>query len=71
MRIGRRAWIAGSLALTALSLTGLHANPDKVNDLYLESCAACHGEDLSGGKELAIELEAKGYDWVKTELASA
>jgi Fe-S cluster assembly ATP-binding protein len=25
----------------------------------------------SGGKELAIELEAKGYDWVKTELATA
>jgi Fe-S cluster assembly ATP-binding protein len=25
----------------------------------------------SGGKELALELEAKGYDWVKTELASA
>jgi Fe-S cluster assembly ATP-binding protein len=25
----------------------------------------------SGGKELALELETKGYDWVKTELASA
>jgi len=25
----------------------------------------------SGGKELALELEAKGYDWVKTELALA
>jgi Fe-S cluster assembly ATP-binding protein len=25
----------------------------------------------SGGKELAVELEAKGYDWVKKELASA
>ena len=25
----------------------------------------------SGGKELALELEEKGYDWVKTELASA
>ena len=25
----------------------------------------------SGGKEVALELEAKGYDWVKTELASA
>ena len=49
MRIGRRAWIAGSLALTALSLTGLHANPDKVNDLYLESCAACHGSKFEGG----------------------
>jgi glucose/arabinose dehydrogenase len=49
MRIGRRAWIAGSLALTALSLTGLHANPDKVNELYLESCAACHGSKFEGG----------------------
>ena len=49
MRIGRRAWIAGSLALTPLSLTGLHANPDKVNDLYLESCAACHGSKFEGG----------------------
>lgn len=25
----------------------------------------------SGGKELALELEAKGYEWVKTELALA
>ncbi len=25
----------------------------------------------SGGKELALELEEKGYDWVKTELAEA
>jgi len=49
MRIARRAWIAGSLALTALSLTGLVANQDKVNDLYLESCAACHGSKFEGG----------------------
>ena len=49
MRIARRAWIAGSLALTALSLTGLDANQDKVNDLYLESCAACHGSKFEGG----------------------
>jgi len=26
---------------------------------------------LSGGPELALELEAKGYDWVKAELAEA
>jgi Fe-S cluster assembly ATP-binding protein len=26
---------------------------------------------LSGGKELAFELDEKGYDWVKPELASA
>jgi Fe-S cluster assembly ATP-binding protein len=25
----------------------------------------------SGGKELALELEAKGYDWVKPEAAVA
>jgi Fe-S cluster assembly ATP-binding protein len=25
----------------------------------------------SGEKDLALELEAKGYDWVKTELARA
>ena len=25
----------------------------------------------SGGKELALELEAKGYDWIKTEAALA
>ena len=49
MRIARRAWIAGSLALTALSLTELDANQDKVNDLYLESCAACHGSKFEGG----------------------
>ena len=24
----------------------------------------------SGGKELALELEEKGYDWVKEELAT-
>ena len=25
----------------------------------------------SGTKELALELEAKGYDWIKEELATA
>ncbi len=25
----------------------------------------------TGGKELALELEAKGYDWLKAELAAA
>jgi Fe-S cluster assembly ATP-binding protein len=25
----------------------------------------------SGGKELALELEEKGYDWVKQDLAKA
>lgn len=58
MRIGRRAWIAGSLALTALSLTGLHANPDKVNDLYLESCAACHGSKFEGDLEATSLMDS-------------
>ena len=49
MRIGRRAWIAGSLALTTFSLVGLQAKSDKVNELYLESCAACHGSKFEGG----------------------
>ena len=25
----------------------------------------------SGSKELALELEVKGYDWIKTEAAAA
>jgi Fe-S cluster assembly ATP-binding protein len=25
----------------------------------------------SGGKDLALELEAKGYDWIKTPAAAA
>ena len=25
----------------------------------------------SGGKELALELEAKGYDWIENEVAVA
>ena len=32
----------------------------------------CDGKIVkSGGKELALELEEKGYDWVKEELAAA
>lgn len=39
--------------------------PDKVHVLY-------NGRIVkSGGKELALELEEKGYDWVKTETEEA
>ena len=39
--------------------------PDKVHIMY--DGRIVH----SGGKELALELEAKGYDWVQKELAKA
>jgi len=39
--------------------------PDVVHVMY-------NGQIVrSGGKELALELEAKGYDWVKQELANS
>jgi Fe-S cluster assembly ATP-binding protein len=42
-----------------------HIIPDVVHVLY-------NGRFVkTGGKELALELEAKGYDWVKEELATA
>ena len=37
------------LALAALSLSSLSARPDKANELYLESCASCHGSKFEGG----------------------
>jgi Fe-S cluster assembly ATP-binding protein len=37
--------------------------PDKVHVLYEGRIVK------SGGKELALELEAKGYDWIKTQQA--
>lgn len=39
--------------------------PDKVHIMYDGRIVR------SGGKDLAIELEAKGYDWVKNELVTA
>jgi Fe-S cluster assembly ATP-binding protein len=39
--------------------------PDYVHVLYKGKIVK------SGGKELALELEAKGYDWIKNELALA
>ena len=39
--------------------------PDFVHVLY-------NGRvEKSGGKELALELESKGYDWIKSEAAAA
>jgi Fe-S cluster assembly ATP-binding protein len=39
--------------------------PDYVHVLYKGKIVK------SGGKELALELEAKGYDWIKNEVAIA
>jgi Fe-S cluster assembly ATP-binding protein len=39
--------------------------PDRVHIMY--DGRIVH----SGGKELALELEAKGYEWVKKDLANA
>ena len=39
--------------------------PDFVHVLYKGKIVK------SGGKELALELEAKGYDWIKEEVAVA
>ena len=39
--------------------------PDFVHVLYQGAIVK------SGPKELALELEAKGYDWIKDEVASA
>ena len=33
------------------------------------TCSAQAGSCKSGGKELALELEARGYDWVRSEAA--
>ena len=49
MNIGRAFLVASSLALTALPLARLYAKPDKANELYLESCASCHGSNFEGG----------------------
>jgi len=42
-----------------------HIIPDFVHVLYKGKIVK------SGTKELALELEAKGYDWIKDELALA
>ena len=49
MKIGRAFLVTSSLALTALPLARLYAKPDKANELYLESCASCHGSNFEGG----------------------
>jgi glucose/arabinose dehydrogenase len=49
MKPGRAAFFAACLALAAFPVTGLPARPDKANELYLESCASCHGSKMEGG----------------------
>ncbi len=49
MKIGRAFCVTAFLALGALSLASLYARPDKANELYLESCASCHGSKFEGG----------------------
>ena len=49
MKIGRSFLGVSYLALAALSLSSLSARPDKANELYLESCASCHGSKFEGG----------------------
>lgn len=55
----------GCLVITHYQRLLEYIVPDRVHIMY-------DGHIVhSGGKELAVELEAKGYDWVKKELASA
>jgi glucose/arabinose dehydrogenase len=49
MKPGRAAFFAACLALAVFPVTGLPARPDKANELYLESCASCHGSKMEGG----------------------
>ena len=49
MKTGRSSCLAACLALAVFPVTGLPARPDKANELYLESCASCHGPELVGG----------------------
>ncbi|MGI0133141.1 MAG: Fe-S cluster assembly ATPase SufC [Thermoplasmata archaeon] len=50
---------AGILVITHYQRILKYLNPDRVH-VMVDGVIA-----LSGGRELAIELEAKGYDWVK------
>jgi len=55
----------GALVITHYQRLLNYIQPDKVHVMWDGRIVR------SGGKELALELEAKGYDWVKEELASA
>ena len=50
---------AGILVITHYQRILKYLNPDRVH-VMVDGVVA-----LSGGRELALELEAKGYDWVK------
>ena len=50
---------AGILVITHYQRILKHLNPDRVH-VMVDGVVA-----LSGGRELAVELEAKGYDWVR------
>ncbi len=50
---------AGTLVITHYQRILKFLNPDRVH-VMVDGVVA-----LSGGRELAVELEAKGYDWVK------
>ena len=56
---------AGFLVITHYQRLLEYIVPDKVHIMY--DGRIVH----TGGKELALELEAKGYDWVQKELAKA
>ena len=55
----------GFLVITHYHRLLEYIGPDRVHIMY--DGRIVH----SGGKELAIELEAKGYEWVKKDLANA
>ncbi|MCI4348525.1 MAG: Fe-S cluster assembly ATPase SufC, partial [Thermoplasmata archaeon] len=55
----------GILLITHYQRILKYLNPDKVH-VMVDGVVA-----LSGGRELAVELEARGYDWVKPPTAPA
>ncbi|MCI4332018.1 MAG: Fe-S cluster assembly ATPase SufC [Thermoplasmata archaeon] len=55
---------AGILVITHYQRILKYLNPDRVH-VMVDGVVA-----LSGGRELALELEAKGYDWVKVGAAA-
>tara|TARA_B100000965_G_C19598694_1_gene761449 strand:- start:2121 stop:2882 length:762 start_codon:yes stop_codon:yes gene_type:complete len=55
----------GTLIITHYQRLLNYIQPDKVHVMWDGRIVR------SGGKELALELEEKGYDWVKEELAAA
>jgi Fe-S cluster assembly ATP-binding protein len=56
---------AGILVITHYQRILKYLNPDRVH-VMVDGLVA-----MSGGRELALELEAKGYDWVKVGAAAS